>query len=84
MCAAETYPKCDFCSIGYKSDADAVLYKGRSVNSLSGAVRMLFGMSEFKELLRNYVKRTTAIMTANRLFLGKEEHPSFIAKPRVF
>jgi len=68
----------------YKSDADAVLYKGRSVNSLSGAVRMLFGMSEFKELLRNYVKRTTAIMTANRLFLGKEEHPSFIAKPGVF
>ena len=54
----------------YHSDHNAVLFDGRTVQSLEQAVKMLFTQAEFRELLRVYGTKQSAQWATNRLFLG--------------
>lgn len=57
----------------YKTEKEAVRWGDRTVESLNDAVRMTFKPAEFRELLRGYVKRTTALMIGKTLFEGCQE-----------
>lgn len=61
----------------YKTEHEAVLFGGRAIETLEGAVKILFKPTEFRELLGRYVKRTTALMTIKTLFEGVKKGETY-------